>query len=974
LTVEIAGSSLAWTQVTDVVVVGSGASGLVAAISAAEAGARVLVCEKGAVIGGTSRKGEGGWWVPNNRFMRALGLSDTREDFLRFCARTSRPDRYNPQDPTLGLPRWEFDLHSAFYDNAAPVFERLEELGAIAGFHLADFPDYMSHLPEDVAKRGHLTIPRLPSGEPGTGLELIRRLVEACTRRGVQITTGQRVTGVLTDPDGTVLGVRFTGPERSGTIRANRGVVFASGGFTHHEELRANLATPAFGGGAVVTNEGDFVPIAQRLGAAMRNMGNAWMSPIILERALRRDPDLKCVFIVVGDSILLVNRYGRRGLDEKMVYNERGLSMGQWDGIGCEYPNLLMFPIWDQRCQDRFAGGAWDDGTIAGPGQDDSHVIVGQTLEELADNLRGRVDALAEHTGAVRLADDFTEQLRATVERFNGFARLGVDQDFHRGETPIEQFFHAATSAAAGVAAREAGEQTAFSSRDQATAPATAAGPAVPNPTMYPLADAGPYYAAIHAPGTLDTKGGPATDPHGRVLREDGSVIAGLYAVGNCAASASARGYLGPGITIGPLITFGWLAGQHAAGGNPAALLAGYDPFDEEIAPRKWEILDYARRRCPVAHTAPRTDPGVTYYMLSRYRDVRYVLEHPEIFSSRQSALTQKSVRMAPIDYDPPVQQEFRKLLNPLFSRSALLRFEPRMRDIARAAIAGFVDRGEFEFVSEFAIPFSAGVLSRVIFDEHDQGRVRETLAVVSVLAADPSPEAFGRLAALAGDYLAKKVRSGARPADDDVLATVVAGRLGDRPLTPEEQISVITVLFLAGLDTTRGALGNIAANLARHPDLETRLRDPRWIRHDMDEFLRYESPVAIMARTVVEEVELAGHRFQPGDRVMVNYGAANRDPTQFREAQRLDFELARPGNMAFGLGVHRCLGSHLARLQLEIGWHELLKQITHLRLPDGHQVRYDTGMVHGPAELPLTFDRTTTEELEHGPTGGVAQ
>jgi cytochrome P450 len=315
-------------------------------------------------------------------------------------------------------------------------------------------------------------------------------------------------------------------------------------------------------------------------------------------------------------------------------------------------------------------------------------------------------------------------------------------------------------------------------------------------------------------------------------------------------------------------------------------------------------------------------------------------------------------VRMAPIDYDPPLQQEFRRLLNPVFSRSALLRFEPQMREIARAAIAAFVESGELEFVTDFAIPFSAGVLSRVIFDEDDEAKIRETLDVVSVLASDPSPDAFGRLAQLAGAYIARKAESGSSRSDGDVLATVVGGTVEGRALTPEEQIAVITVLFLGGLDTTRGALGNIAAQVARRPELEARLRDPGWVRRDMDEFLRYESPVAIMARTVVRDVELGGHRFVEGDRVMVNYGAANRDPNQFTDPDELNFDVPRSGNMAFGLGVHRCLGSNLARLQLEIGWDELLKQITAIKLRDGFDVPYDTGMVHGPAELKLTFDR----------------
>jgi cytochrome P450 len=398
---------------------------------------------------------------------------------------------------------------------------------------------------------------------------------------------------------------------------------------------------------------------------------------------------------------------------------------------------------------------------------------------------------------------------------------------------------------------------------------------------------------------------------------------------------------------------------------DPAELLEGYDPFDEQTAPYKWEILAHARRECPVPHVVPRTDPDGGYRMITRYRDVRYVLEHPELFASAQSAVTPNPVRLPPLDSDPPLQQEFRKLLNPLMSRSSLLRFEPQMREIARAAIEGFIDDGRLEFVSQFAIPFSAGVLSRVIFDESDQQRVQSALEVVAVLASDPSPEAFGRLAALAGEYISKRAAStgsgeAAAGTSEDILTALVTGTIGGRPLTEEERVGVVTVLFLAGLDTTRGALGNIAAQLARDPDLERRLRDPQWIRRDMDEFLRFESPVAIMARTATAEVEVGGHRFTAGDRLLVNFGSANRDDAQFADGDRLDFELARPGNVAFGLGIHRCLGSNLARLQLEIGWDELLRRVTGLRFAeDGYEVRYDTGMVHGPTEIPLVFDRT---------------
>lgn len=560
---RLAGLNTGWDRDTDVVVVGAGASGLVAAISAAESGARVVVLEKAGTWGGTSRRGEGGWWVPNNRHLREHGLGDTREDFLRFYARTSRPERYNPNDPCMGLAQWEFNLQAAFYDNASSVFEHLESLGAIRGFHVAEFPDYMAHLPEAVRKTGHVTVPALPSGDPATGEELIRLLKAACDERDVEVAVGHPVQSVIVDDSDTVVGVRLGESAGRRLIHARRGVIFASGGFTHNVELAAGLSMPVFGGGAVGTNEGDFVPIAQRLGAAMRNMSQAWMSPILLERAIRKDPTMKCAFLVVGDSVLLVNRYGRRALSEKMVYNERAHMMGTWDGTACEYSNLLMFPIWDHRCATRFGGNAWDDGTIPGPGGDDSHVVTGNTLDELTKALSNRLDQLAPFTGGLCLAADFAEQLRRTVNRYNAFARAGVDEDFHRGETPIEQFFHASTAAAAGLTDLQAGASPVFKAEDS---PASAQSrPEMPNPTMYPLSDSGPYYAAIHAPGTLDTKGGPMTDPSGRVLREDGSPINGLYAVGNCAASASARGYLGAGMTIGPMVTFGWLAGEHAA-------------------------------------------------------------------------------------------------------------------------------------------------------------------------------------------------------------------------------------------------------------------------------------------------------------------------------------------------------------------------------------------------------------------------
>jgi cytochrome P450 len=354
----------------------------------------------------------------------------------------------------------------------------------------------------------------------------------------------------------------------------------------------------------------------------------------------------------------------------------------------------------------------------------------------------------------------------------------------------------------------------------------------------------------------------------------------------------------------------------------------------------------------------PSPDPQTPHWMLTRYADVRFVLENPEIFSSTGAAISEAAVPLPPLDSDPPVHPDLRKILNPLMSRKALLRFEPQIRAIARGAIEKFVEAGQCEFVADFAIPLTAGVLSTIIFEDDCAERIAHGGRIVARLAREPSPEAFADIATFAAQYVAMRTSRPGGP--DDILTALLGGSIMGRPITTEEVIGVVTTLFVGGLDTTKGALSNIAAHIATEPGLEDRVRDPNWVRHDMDEFLRFESPVAIMGRTVLREVELAGRHFVPGDRVIVNFGSANRDERHYEAAAQLRFGLPRSGVMSFGLGIHRCLGSNLARLQLQVGFDELLTAITGLRLIGDGSVVYRTGMIHSPAAVPLAFDRRT--------------
>lgn len=286
------------------------------------------------------------------------------------------------------------------------------------------------------------------------------------------------------------------------------------------------------------------------------------------------------------------------------------------------------------------------------------------------------------------------------------------------------------------------------------------------------------------------------------------------------------------------------------------------------------------------------------------------------------------------------------------------MRFEPQMRAHAAELIDSWVARGEVELVTEFATPFVSTGLARLIFDETDQAKMLDASEKVIATAVDGSPEAFHGLAALAADYLAR------RKADDsvggEVLGAVVNGTVGDdRPLSDQEQLGVLIVLFIGGLDTTRGAIASIAHRLALQPDLEDRIRDPRWVRLDLDEFVRAASPVGCLARDATTDVDLNGVHIKAGDRLLVRFDSANYDESKFDRPQDLVFDPPRRGHVAFGLGIHRCLGIHLARIQIAVAFEELLKRVTNLQLRDLASITWVPGIANGPHRLDLTFDPT---------------
>jgi hypothetical protein len=523
--------------VADVVVVGGGGGGLPTALFSRWLGNEVVLLEKAPELGGTARKAAFWYWVPNNEAMRAAGVVDEEPDFLRYVARLARPTAYDPDSPTLGLSPWEYEMCRAIYASASPAAELLAARGALEYRHCAEVPDYWSELPEDKAPTGRVLVPAGARDSMSDGGQVaVASLGSAARRDGVDVRTGHRVQRLVVR-GGAVVGVEATTADgRTHRIAARKAVVFATGGFTHDADLRRNfLHAPVYGGCAAATNEGDFLAIAGPVGAQLRNMNYAWMCPVPLEKAVARDPSMSGMFSVAGDSTVFVDRTGRRVVNEKLQYNELAQRFFTYDGERGEYPYLVLVQVWDQRTQDHSASDEYGR-LVVPPGTDDAHVIRGETLEELGAAIAARLDRYRSVTGGLTLAPDFVTTLRSTIERFNGFAERGVDEDHHRGEKPVQLLFNGPVKDEPGRA----------------------------NPTMWPISGTGPYYAALVTGGTLDTKGGPRTNPDGQVLDDTGTPVPGLYGVGNCVASASAQAYWAGGATLGPIIAFAHRAAQAA--------------------------------------------------------------------------------------------------------------------------------------------------------------------------------------------------------------------------------------------------------------------------------------------------------------------------------------------------------------------------------------------------------------------------
>ncbi|NDB06403.1 MAG: FAD-binding protein [Acidimicrobiia bacterium] len=531
----------------DVVVLGSGSAALVAALSAHEHGAReVIVVEKSGMVGGTSAMSGGMMWIPLNHLAMEAGVRDSFDDvvtyldhlapgqleddplsgfleggpeMIRFLA-DKTPVRLRP---FLVFPDYQPDAPGAMthggrsLDNDVFAFEELGSHATRVNPPKTGIPKRTSRV-ED--RHGGVTPEmiedRIRRDCRGQGQALIGSLFKGILDRGIPVHYETRARHLVVE-DGRVVGV--DAEHESGPVRylAHKGVVIATGGFEWNEDLvRSFLRGPMTGPISVPECEGDGLLMAMEVGASLGNMAHAWWMTSSLESKAGQHRDTRANYLAcqserTAPGSIMVNRQGKRFVNEAVNYNALGFALHNFDPVTYEYPNLPYWLIFNETFMSKYRMFTSPAGTPA-----PAWAITAETLDELA-----------------RLAGIDADGLVTTVERFNGFVRKGHDDDFCRGDTTYDNF---------------AGDK-------DLPAPFGTLG----------LLEGGPYYAIKMEAGVNGTCGGPRANANAQVLGLNGAPIPGLYVCSNTMSAVTAGVYGGAGGTLGPGSTFGYLAGKHAA-------------------------------------------------------------------------------------------------------------------------------------------------------------------------------------------------------------------------------------------------------------------------------------------------------------------------------------------------------------------------------------------------------------------------
>jgi cytochrome P450 len=380
-----------------------------------------------------------------------------------------------------------------------------------------------------------------------------------------------------------------------------------------------------------------------------------------------------------------------------------------------------------------------------------------------------------------------------------------------------------------------------------------------------------------------------------------------------------------------------------------------FDHHDVAFMQDPLDAYAILRGQCPVAHS----DQHGGFWIITTYDDLHEVYFDTDHFSSFIPTIPNSGhgERRFPLTMsDPPEHSLYRQIVQPYFTQQKMAEYEPEIRRRVTGLIDAFIERGEADLFWDFARKLPASVIADIMGTPYEDGVKFEDWAHRITQATATEPESAALAYEEMTDYFMALLAQREGEPRDDLITLLVQATFDDRSLSDEERVMFCILIMMAGFDTTSSFIGSMLWWLAEHPDQRARLvSSPALIPPAVDELLRC-FPPGSPARVMKKDTELRGQQLRDGDPVLLLTASANRDDTVFEEADEVIFERKPNKHLGFGMGIHRCLGMHLARLESEVAIQEVLRRLPDYELVPGTTVEWSHGQIWGPRNLPVTF------------------
>jgi cytochrome P450 len=381
-----------------------------------------------------------------------------------------------------------------------------------------------------------------------------------------------------------------------------------------------------------------------------------------------------------------------------------------------------------------------------------------------------------------------------------------------------------------------------------------------------------------------------------------------------------------------------------------------FDHWDHDFSQDPFPTYRRMRSECPVAHS----DAHGGFWVVSRYGLVDEITHRPEVFSSRYVSVPRDigfgDLPLPPLNLDPPVHTRVKRLLTPAFSPPRVAELQPVTQQIARDLIAKFENAGRCDASLDFAKSVPIAVLCRMfaLAPEEEDRFVDWVHRIIERGGQDHEDAVKAGLEMW--QYFTELLGARRSHPGDDLMSNLALAEIEGERLTDDEILGSAVVLLLAGIDTTWSTLGSAMWHLARNPADRRRLvEESELMTTAVEEMLRAFAPTSI-GRMVKSDTEFHGAEFHEGDMMLLPLVCANRDEEEFSDSEEIVLDRQPNRHFAFGVGIHRCLGANLARMELRVALEEFLARIPEFELAPGEEVAWATGPIRGARSVPIVF------------------